>query len=120
MNPAALKTNLRDLRKGGILIANMMTLWFFATPIIYPIHLAPADMTWILNLNPMTHVMRSYQQVMFFEGPLGHLALGVIGDEFPDRWHAHLGEFFLRIEADLHEHVQPAIANPVALLRLHA
>ena len=76
---SAMTVHFRDLKD---LIANVMTLWFFATPIIYPIHLAPADMTWILNLNPMTHIMRSYQQVMFFEGPLGHqkylAAVGVL------------------------------------------
>jgi ABC-type polysaccharide/polyol phosphate export permease len=66
---SAMTVHFRDLKD---LVGNMMTLWFFATPIIYPLHLAPADMAWILNLNPMTHIMRSYQQVMFFEGPLGH------------------------------------------------
>jgi ABC-type polysaccharide/polyol phosphate export permease len=34
-----------------------------------------------LNLNPMTHIMISYQEVLFFPGPHGHwrwlLALGV-------------------------------------------
>ena len=66
---SAMTVHFRDLKD---LIGNVLTLWFFATPIIYPLHLAPADMAWLLNLNPMTHIMRSYQQVMFFEGPLGH------------------------------------------------
>jgi ABC-type polysaccharide/polyol phosphate export permease len=66
---SALTVHFRDLRD---VLSNLLTLWFFATPIIYPMHTAPADMAWLLNLNPMTHIMRSYQQVMFFEGPLGH------------------------------------------------
>ena len=74
---SAMTVHFRDLKD---LIGNMLTLWFFATPIIYPIHLAPADMAWILNLNPMTHIMRSYQQVMFFEGALGHQKyLAIVG-----------------------------------------
>jgi ABC-type polysaccharide/polyol phosphate export permease len=63
------------------LLGNILTLWFFATPIIYSIEMAPPDMRRWLNLNPMTHLMRSYQEVLFFEGPLGHqkwlAALGV-------------------------------------------
>ena len=75
---SALTVHFRDLRD---LLGNLLTLWFFATPIIYSMEMAPADMRWWLNLNPMTHLMRSYQEVLFFEGPLGHqkwlAALGV-------------------------------------------
>ena len=46
-----------------------MQLWFFATPIIYPMQQAPENMRWLLNLNPMTHLMISYQEVLFFVGP---------------------------------------------------
>ena len=66
---SALTVHFRDLKD---LLANLVQLWFFATPIIYPMHLAPTDIAWLLNLNPMTHIMRSYQQVLFFDGPLGH------------------------------------------------
>ena len=75
---SALTVHFRDLKD---LLGNLLTLWFFATPIIYSIEMAPPDMRWWLNLNPMTHLMRSYQEVLFFEGPLGHqkwlAALGV-------------------------------------------
>lgn len=75
---SALTVHFRDLRD---LLGNLLTLWFFATPIIYSMEMAPPDMRWWLNLNPMTHLMRSYQEVLFFEGPLGHqkwlAALGV-------------------------------------------
>jgi lipopolysaccharide transport system permease protein len=74
---SALTVHFRDLKD---LLANLVQFWFFATPIIYPLHIAPADMAWLLNLNPMTHIMRSYQQVMFFTGPLGHQRyLAVVG-----------------------------------------
>ncbi len=75
---SALTVHFRDLKD---LLGNILTLWFFATPIIYSIEMAPRDMQWWLDLNPMTHLMRSYQEVLFFEGPLGHqkwlAALGV-------------------------------------------
>ena len=62
---SAMTVHFRDLKD---LLGNVVQLWFFATPIIYPMHLAPPNMAWLLNLNPMTHIMRSYQQVLFFDG----------------------------------------------------
>ncbi len=66
---SALTVHFRDLKD---LLGNILTLWFFATPIIYSIEMAPPDMRPWLNFNPMTHLMRSYQEVLFFEGPLCH------------------------------------------------
>ncbi len=74
---SALTVHFRDLKD---LLGNLLTLWFFATPIIYPMQEAPPDLRWWLNLNPMTHLMISYQEVLFFPGPHGHfkwlMALG--------------------------------------------
>ncbi len=76
---SALTVHFRDLKD---LLGNLLTLWFFATPIIYPMQLAPADLRWMLNLNPFTHLVISYQEVLFFPGPHGHwkwlLALGAM------------------------------------------
>jgi lipopolysaccharide transport system permease protein len=66
---AALTVHFRDIKD---LLANLMTLWFFSTPIIYSMQMAPERMRWILNLNPMTHLVISYQEVLFFVGPHGH------------------------------------------------
>jgi ABC-type polysaccharide/polyol phosphate export permease len=74
---SAMTVHFRDLKD---LLGNLIQFWFFATPVIYAIHMAPPDIAWLLNLNPMTHIMRSYQQVLFFEGPLGHqMALAGVG-----------------------------------------
>jgi ABC-type polysaccharide/polyol phosphate export permease len=66
---SALTVHFRDLKD---LLGNLLTFWFFATPIIYPMLEAPEDLRWWLNLNPMTHLMISYQEVLFFPGPHGH------------------------------------------------
>jgi homopolymeric O-antigen transport system permease protein len=75
---SALTVHFRDIKD---ILANVLTLWFFATPIIYPWFKAPAEAKRFLNLNPFTHLAVSYQEVLFFEGPFGHwkwlLALGV-------------------------------------------
>jgi ABC-type polysaccharide/polyol phosphate export permease len=76
---AALTVHFRDIKD---ILANLLTLWFFSTPIIYPMLEAPENLRWWLNLNPMTHLMISYQEVLFFPGPHGHykwlLALGAM------------------------------------------
>ena len=76
---SALTVHFRDLKD---LLSNLVQFWFFATPIIYPMLSIPEDMRWWLNLNPMTHLMISYQEVLFFPGPHGHwkwlMALAVV------------------------------------------
>jgi ABC-type polysaccharide/polyol phosphate export permease len=63
---SALTVHFRDLRD---LLANLLTLWFFATPIIYTIEEAPPEVRPFLNLNPFTHLAQAYQHVLFVEGP---------------------------------------------------
>ena len=64
---SALTVHFRDLRD---LLANLLTLWFFATPIIYPITQAPERVRRLLDLNPFTHLVIAYQEVLFTSGPL--------------------------------------------------
>jgi ABC-type polysaccharide/polyol phosphate export permease len=63
----------------------VLTLWFFATPIIYPYFQANVQgFRPLFNINPFTHLAISYQEILFFHGdffPGGHwrwlVALGV-------------------------------------------
>jgi lipopolysaccharide transport system permease protein len=66
---AALTVHFRDIKD---LLGNLLTLWFFSTPIIYSMQMAPDNYRWVLNLNPMTHLAISYQEVLFHVGPHGH------------------------------------------------
>ncbi len=63
---SALTVHFRDLKE---ILGNLLTLWFFATPIIYPMKQVPEQYRWIINLNPMTHLAISYQEVLFDTGP---------------------------------------------------
>jgi ABC-type polysaccharide/polyol phosphate export permease len=67
---SSLTVHFRDLRD---ILSNILTLWFFATPIIYPWQEAPDFGRWFLNVNPFTHLAVSYQEILFFRGPFGHL-----------------------------------------------
>jgi ABC-type polysaccharide/polyol phosphate export permease len=66
---SALTVHFRDLKD---LLANLLTFWFFATPIIYPMTIAPGIGRTLLNLNPFTHLAISYQEILFYDGPYGH------------------------------------------------
>jgi ABC-type polysaccharide/polyol phosphate export permease len=74
---SALTVHFRDIRD---ILANLLTLWFFATPIIYSYKAAPDLARRFMNLNPFAHLAISYQEILFFPGPFGHwkwlLALG--------------------------------------------
>jgi lipopolysaccharide transport system permease protein len=63
---SALTVHFRDVRD---LLANLLTLWFFATPIIYPLSQVPPEARTLLNVNPFTHLAVAYQQVLFDDGP---------------------------------------------------
>ena len=67
---SALTVHFRDIRD---ILSNLLTVWFFVTPIIYPWQDAPERIKRFLNLNPFMHLAVSYQEVLFFEGPFGHL-----------------------------------------------
>ena len=69
MTLAALTVHFRDIKD---LLANLLTLWFFATPIIYPMAILPSQGKVFMNLNPFAHLAISYQEILFYEGPFGH------------------------------------------------
>lgn len=76
---SALAVHFRDVKD---LVANLLTFWFFATPIIYWYNDPDFQKyKFYFDLNPFSHLAISYQEILFFDGPFGHkwwlLALGV-------------------------------------------
>jgi lipopolysaccharide transport system permease protein len=65
---SALTVHFRDVRD---ILGNLMTFWFFATPIIYP-WMNMEEQMWLLNLNPFTHIAITYQEILYFPGDVGH------------------------------------------------
>jgi lipopolysaccharide transport system permease protein len=67
---SALTVHFRDLRD---LLANLLTLWFFATPIIYSyMDKSVKAYQAIFRPNPFFHIVVSYQESLFFQGAFGH------------------------------------------------
>jgi lipopolysaccharide transport system permease protein len=88
---SALTVHFRDIRD---ILSNLLTFWFFATPIIYPYFIFddpknPGHTLWqgqAIKLNPFTHLAITYQEILFFDGPVGHwpqlLLLGLLSLAF--------------------------------------
>src|SRR3989304_7226153 len=67
-----LSVHFRDLRD---ILANLLTLWFFSSPVIYPLGFSAAQQSeqwiadffkWVLYLNPISYLMDSYHQSIFY------------------------------------------------------
>jgi len=70
---AALTVHFRDIRD---LLSNVLTFWFFVTPIIYFYQKPGVEaFSRYFKWNPFFHLAVSYQEVLFFHGPFveGHL-----------------------------------------------
>jgi len=57
---------LRDVRH---LFALILQLWFYATPIIYPVTMIPKDLRPFYYLNPMAGVITAYRSVLIYQTP---------------------------------------------------
>jgi ABC-type polysaccharide/polyol phosphate export permease len=67
---SAITVHFRDVRD---LLQNLLTLWFFATPIIYRYNLESVQRFLpFFRVNPYFHLAVSYQEILFFYGPFGH------------------------------------------------
>jgi ABC-type polysaccharide/polyol phosphate export permease len=62
---AAITVHFRDVRD---LLTNALYLWFFATPILYPVSQAPPGARQWLRLNPFTHLATAYQEILYVDG----------------------------------------------------
>ncbi len=67
---SALTVHFRDIQS---ILGHVLHLWFFATPVLYFYGDPGPRCARVLRLNPMTHMLVSYQQ-MLFDGRLRPLA----------------------------------------------
>lgn len=54
---------VRDI---GQAVAVILQIWFWLTPIVYTIETVPEKFRWIVELNPMTSLVRLYQDALLF------------------------------------------------------
>jgi ABC-type polysaccharide/polyol phosphate export permease len=81
---SALSVHFRDLRD---ILANLLTLWFFCTPVIYPFNLSLIQdsqhfiarvFKHVLYLNPVSYLMDAYHQSLFHARTPDFKHLGIV------------------------------------------
>jgi len=70
---SALTVAYRDFR---YVIPFMIQFWMFATPVVYPASLVPADWRWLFNLNPMAGIIEGFRSA-FLGKPFDFVALAI-------------------------------------------
>jgi lipopolysaccharide transport system permease protein len=74
---AALNVKYRDVRYA---IPFLIQVWMFATPVVYPLSLAPDPWRWLLAANPAAGLVEGFRAALLGRpvpwGPLGAAALG--------------------------------------------
>lgn len=71
---SSLTTKYRDLR---FLIGFGVQLWMYATPVVYPISVVPAQWKWVLILNPMTPIIEIFRHAFLGSGQVDPGQLGI-------------------------------------------
>ncbi len=66
---------IRDLEH---LIGITLMVLFYGTPIVYTMDSIPTNIAWILNLNPMTHIIEAYRSILFYQEMPNWINLGII------------------------------------------
>lgn len=74
---ATINVFFRDVQH---ILANLLTLWFFLTPILYPLSQVPPPFNnWVL-LNPLAQITLAYQNIFFYNrNPELKVLLGFLG-----------------------------------------
>jgi lipopolysaccharide transport system permease protein len=70
---SSLTTKYRDLR---FLLTFGVQLLMFATPVVYPLSLAPEKYRWLIVLNPFTGIIETFRYAFLGSGTLSWLNLG--------------------------------------------
>jgi len=74
---SSLTVHFRDIKD---ILSNLLTFWFFATPIIYPMSFPAIQNSKLfrtfLSLNPMTHIMGGYHDTLYYGKAPDWLFLG--------------------------------------------
>lgn len=56
-----------------------ISMLFYATPILYLPSIFPEKIKWIIDLNPMAHIVNAYRDIFYFQTTPDLLNLGIVG-----------------------------------------
>jgi lipopolysaccharide transport system permease protein len=71
---SAMTTKYRDLQ---FVVSFGVQLWMYATPIVYPLSVAPPRWRWVISLNPMAPVVETFRHAFLGSGSVNIPQLGI-------------------------------------------
>lgn len=66
------------IRDAEYIINFLVSMLFYATPILYSTDMFPAKITWLLKLNPMTTIIDCYRDIFFYQSMPHIKSLGAV------------------------------------------
>lgn len=67
---------IRDI---DTLVNHLMRVWFFGSPVIWQEDMIPEKLRWLIDMNPMTHFLASYRDILMYRLSPDFSALLLIG-----------------------------------------
>jgi len=61
---SAVNVYFRDLQH---ILEIVVMAWFYVTPIVYTPEMVPQDLNWLLKMNPMTGIVESYRNILYYK-----------------------------------------------------
>lgn len=61
------------------LVGHLMRVWFYGSPVIWSVDMMPERIHWLLNMNPMTHFLNSFRDVLMYHKNPDMVPLAGIG-----------------------------------------
>lgn len=61
---SAINVYVRDIE---YLVAFIINLLFYATPILYTVDMFPSTIRWVLYLNPLSHLIDAYRSIFYYQ-----------------------------------------------------
>lgn len=72
---ASITVYFRDIEH---IIGIIIMALFYGTPIVYTLESIPKQFLWILNLNPMTHIIEAYRNIFYYQRMPNFESLGIL------------------------------------------
>lgn len=66
------------IRDAEYIINFIVMMLFYATPILYSSSMFPANASWILRCNPLTHIVEAYRDIFYYQMPPNIKKLGIV------------------------------------------
>lgn len=72
---SAIDLYFRDIENIMLFVISML---FYATPILYEPSIFPKRLSWVINLNPMAHLINGYRDIFYYQKFPDFVSLGIV------------------------------------------